>query len=78
MVRQTTRARDQWVGVGTLVLPLLAVLLIDESGWRKAYLVLGGFAAIAGGGMALLVEETCRRRNRLSIEVSEGAICSPT
>jgi MFS family permease len=44
------------IGVGTLVMPPLATLLITSLGWRGAYLVLGGLAAIVGGAMALLVE----------------------
>jgi len=40
------------IGVGTLVMPPAAALLIDAMGWRGAYLVLGIFAAIVGGGMA--------------------------
>ena len=50
------------IGVGTLVMPPLAALLIDVFGWRGAYLALGCFAAIAGGGMALLIEDDPRRR----------------
>ena len=44
------------IGVGTLVMPPLATLLIDMLGWRGAYLALGAFAAVIGGGMALLLE----------------------
>jgi MFS family permease len=44
------------IGVGTLVMPPLAALLIARLGWRDAWLVLGCVAAIVGGGMALLVE----------------------
>jgi MFS family permease len=44
------------IGVGTLLMPPLATLLIESLGWRGAYLVLGAFAALAGGGMALLIE----------------------
>jgi MFS family permease len=43
------------IGVGTLVMPPLASLLIGEFGWRGAYVVLGVLAAILGGGMALLI-----------------------
>jgi MFS transporter, OFA family, oxalate/formate antiporter len=50
------------IGVGTLVMPPVAALLIDALGWRAAYLVLGCFAAIAGGAMALLVEDDPGRR----------------
>ena len=41
------------IGVGTLVMPPLASLLIESLGWRGAYLALGALAALAGGGMAL-------------------------
>lgn len=44
------------IGVGTLVVPPLASFLIAALGWREAYLLLGGLAAVVGGGMALLVE----------------------
>jgi MFS family permease len=44
------------IGVGTLVMPPVAALLIDAVGWREAYLVLGIFAAIVGGGLAFLIE----------------------
>ncbi len=44
------------IGVGTLVMPPFASLLIDALGWRMAYLVLGGLAAVVGAGMALLIE----------------------
>jgi OFA family oxalate/formate antiporter-like MFS transporter len=54
------------IGVGTLVMPPLAALLIEALGWREAYLVLGCFAAIAGGGMALLIEDDPHRRRRLT------------
>jgi MFS family permease len=44
------------IGVGTLVMPPLASFLIAALGWRDAYLVLGGLAAIVGAGMALMIE----------------------
>jgi MFS family permease len=44
------------IGVGTLVMPPLASLLIESWGWRGAYLVLGALAAVVGGGLALLIE----------------------
>jgi MFS family permease len=44
------------IGVGTLVMPPVASLLIEAVGWREAYLVLGIFAAIIGGGLAFLIE----------------------
>jgi MFS family permease len=45
------------IGVGTLLMPPLASLLIEAVGWRHAYLALGCFAAVAGVGMALLIED---------------------
>jgi len=50
------------IGVGTLVMPPLASLLIADLGWRSAYLVLGAFAAIIGAGSALLIENDPRDR----------------
>ena len=50
------------IGVGTLVMPPLASLLINEVGWRGAYLALGAFALVLGGGMALLVDNDPRSR----------------
>ena len=50
------------IGVGTLVVPPLASLLIELAGWRHAYLVLGIVATIAGAGMALLIENDPRDR----------------
>ncbi len=50
------------IGVGTLVMPPLASWLIDLLGWRNAYLVLGGFAAIIGVGMSWLIADDPRDR----------------
>lgn len=50
------------IGVGTLVMPPLAALLVRAIGWRETWLVLGIFAAAAGGLMALLIEDDPRRR----------------
>jgi len=50
------------IGVGTLAMPPLASFLIDALGWRDAYLALGGLAAVAGVGMALLIEDDPRAR----------------
>src|SRR3981081_1202593 len=44
------------IGIGTLVMPPLASLLIELLGWRGAYLALGALAATLGGGLALLIE----------------------
>ena len=50
------------IGVGTLVVPPLASLLIQHFGWRPAYLILGGLAAVIGAGLALLIEDDPRDR----------------
>jgi MFS family permease len=50
------------IGVGTLVMPPLATLLIAALGWRDAYLALGALAAMLGGGAALLIENDPRAR----------------
>ncbi len=50
------------IGVGTLVMPPLASFLIAALGWREAYLVLGGLAAVVGAGMAFLIENDPRDR----------------
>src|SRR5262245_10835750 len=50
------------IGVGTLVMPPLASLLIEAFGWRGAYLVLGGVAAAVGAGVALMIEDDPRAR----------------
>ena len=50
------------IGVGTLVMPPLAALLIEILGWRGAYLALAALAATVGGGLALLLENDPRDR----------------
>ncbi|MDM0114030.1 MFS transporter [Variovorax sp. J22R133] len=50
------------IGVGTLVMPPLASFLIEQWGWRTAYLILGAGAAVVGVGMALLVADDPRER----------------
>jgi OFA family oxalate/formate antiporter-like MFS transporter len=45
------------IGVGTLVMPPLASQLIGSLGWREAYLILGGLAAVLGVGMSLFIED---------------------
>ena len=51
------------IGVGTLVMPPLAALLIETLGWRGAYLALGCLAAVLGAGAALLIEDDPRKRS---------------
>jgi MFS family permease len=43
------------IGVGTLLAPPLAALLVDAQGWRGAYAVLAGIALALGGAAALLL-----------------------
>jgi MFS family permease len=50
------------IGVGTLVMPPLASVLVGTLGWRHAYLVLGVGAGVVGVGMALLIENDPRDR----------------
>jgi MFS family permease len=50
------------IGVGTLVMPPLAALLIETLGWRHAYVGLGVGATVVGVGMSLLIENDPRDR----------------
>lgn len=50
------------IGVGTLIMPPLASLLIATLGWRQAYLGLGLAAIVVGAGAALLIENDPRDR----------------
>jgi OFA family oxalate/formate antiporter-like MFS transporter len=50
------------IGVGTLVMPPLAALLIETLGWRNAYFTLGILAAVVGIGMSMLIEHDPRNR----------------
>ena len=50
------------IGVGTLIMPPLASLLIEALGWRQAYLGLGLAAIVVGAGAALLIENDPRDR----------------
>jgi MFS family permease len=45
------------IGVGTLVVPPVASLMIASFGWRETYLIFGIFALVIGGGLALLIED---------------------
>jgi OFA family oxalate/formate antiporter-like MFS transporter len=61
------------IGIGTLVMPPLASFFIEALGWRNAYLILGGLAAVLGVGMALLIENDPRdRATRGSIGATDG------
>jgi predicted MFS family arabinose efflux permease len=63
------------IGVGTLVMPPLASVLVGTLGWRHAYLVLGVVAAVVGVGMALLIENDPRDRGLApdGVSLPEGA-----
>lgn len=50
------------IGVGTLVMPPLASVLIAHVGWRGAYVALAVIAVVAGAGMSLLIENDPRGR----------------
>lgn len=50
------------IGVGTLVMPALAALLIEFLGWRAAYLALGALAAVLGGATSILIVNDPRDR----------------
>jgi MFS transporter, OFA family, oxalate/formate antiporter len=50
------------IGVGTLVMPPLASLLIELLGWRAAYLALGALAVVLGGAMSILIVNDPRDR----------------
>jgi MFS family permease len=45
------------IGVGTLVVPPLAKLMVDAFDWRETYLILGIATIVIGAGMALLIED---------------------
>jgi MFS family permease len=48
------------IGFGTLAVPPAAAYCIAMLGWRETYLILGAFPVVAGGGMALLIENDPR------------------
>jgi len=50
------------IGVGTLVMPPLAAVIIASLGWRNAYIILGVLTVVLGAGMALLIENDPQRR----------------
>ena len=50
------------IGVGTLLMPPLASVLITQFGWRHSYLTLGVFAAVSGiAASALIVDDPQQR-----------------
>ncbi len=51
------------IGFGTLVMPWIAIRLIEFAGWRFAYIVLGLAAAVLGIAASLLIEPSPARRN---------------
>jgi MFS family permease len=66
------------IGVGTLVMPPLAALLIGTLGWRHAYLSLGVIAIVVGVGMALLIENDPSDRGLNPDGDSTAAATSPS
>ncbi len=50
------------IGVGTLVVPPVASLLINAVGWRESYLILGIVSIVVGAGLALLIENDPGKR----------------
>lgn len=52
------------IGVGTLAMPPLAAVLIEELGWRNAYIALGALIAVVGVAMALLIVNDPRDRGQ--------------
>ena len=66
------------IGVGTLVMPPLATLLINTLTWRAAYLTLGAGAIVVGAGMALLIENDPRDRGLSPDGESAAQAAQPT
>ena len=46
------------IGVGTLVMPPLATMLIAALGWRDAYLTLGGLVVVIGASVSLFIVDS--------------------
>lgn len=69
------------IGVGTLIMPPLASCMIDALGWRETYLILGGFAAVLGVGMSLLIEDNPGARGLAPDGgpqvIAQGSVSSP-
>lgn len=49
------------IGVGTLVLPPLAALLVEQIGWRTTYVLFGGACGLIGLGASLWLKDDARR-----------------
>jgi MFS family permease len=62
------------IGLGTLIMPLLAAELIDWIGWRGAWIVLGLVVAMVGGVAALFIDNSPERHGALP----DGGIGSKT
>src|SRR5262245_26331967 len=56
------------IGLGTLVMPLVAAALIDRMGWRGAWSTLGIIVIAAGGGATLLIKNAPERHGLPSEE----------
>lgn len=65
------------IGVGTLVMPPFATMLIDALGWRSAYLTLGCGAAVVGIGMAAFIANDPADRGTAPDGVPAGTAAGP-
>jgi MFS family permease len=65
------------IGVGTLVVPPLAKLMIDALNWRETYLILGIAAIVIGAGLALLIDDDPSRRG-LGVDGDPPVPTTPT
>ena len=67
------------IGIGTLAMPPLASWLIEQIGWRQAYVALGAIALVAGVAAALLLLDDPRQRGLLpdGDAPAPGAAVSP-
>jgi MFS family permease len=61
------------IGVGTLILPLVAGWLIAAAGWRDAFRVFAACALLLGVGAALFLENSPARRGLFPDNDPEGA-----
>lgn len=61
------------IGLGTLVVPPVAIELISRLGWRKAWIVLGLFIILFGGTAALFTNNAPERRGASA----DGGILDP-